>query len=145
MDRADLHAEIAKLRAERDYWKAAHDDLRKAVRGTADILGARLGTMPAETRIIRLLMSGRAYQKQDICAACLKDDTDPKTVSIHICHIRHKVPWLTFISKPGTNNGYSLNPDSIARLKAMVIDYPSPQRNSQCSINSRVPQSASMT
>jgi hypothetical protein len=86
IDRSDLHAEISRLRAEVDYWKAMYGDLRKATRGTGDMLGLRLGTTPAQTRIIRLLMSGRAYQLDDICALCLKEHTDPQASPVDHHH-----------------------------------------------------------
>jgi hypothetical protein len=128
IDRSDLHAEISRLRREVDYWKAMYEDLRKANCGTGDMLGLRLGTTPAQTRIIRLLMSGRAYQLDDIRTLCLKEDTEPKTVTIHFCHIRKRVPWITITAKSSFNNGYALHPDTIARLKALA-DTPSLQRS----------------
>lgn len=110
----DLHAEMARLRAENDILRSELQELRAAINGSGRGLVEAFGMTKTHARIVALLMSGRSYSWSQIGDACGREWSE-QVVRALISQLRN-YPVIE-VPRASAGNGWHLTDNSIAELE----------------------------
>jgi hypothetical protein len=121
---SEIEQELIKLRLEHDKLIAAYGRLRWALDGRAADCETVLGLSPIRSRIIGLMLSGKAYTAGQLAHAAWQGDVADTSIKTTISQMNTQYKWCKIINSGSRKQAiYRLENRSIEYVKRKFVEF----------------------